>query len=304
MQWGNYLAFLRLHRLHRRHQDFQWSSELKMGWQPLAFLIFVSLILSNYSVPGNADGRGPEHQDLPSCNRKKHVLIGWRIKGMFPWQEKRRHHHLLLQLCVRPLSRAIFNRTEVSFVNAYSLFCVKRIAEARYSPKHMFKLQLMVQVIKWTLLWLHLIDNQCTFIQFIATCCPTQLDSTDLRLFKSAVQDQLESACTFALEAGPICLVWSYFYFQILWFTERLDIQCGHRFLPFFTDPCPSVLHLESDENGIWGHPFAQWLGATDDDFGWTTPTSFVACTASWPCGGDVAGLVSTRSVSTQRSSL
>ena len=47
-----------------------------MGWQPLAFLIFVSLILSNYSVPGNADGRGPEHQDLPSCNRKKHVLIG------------------------------------------------------------------------------------------------------------------------------------------------------------------------------------------------------------------------------------
>lgn len=30
--------------------------------------------------------------------------------------------------------------------------CVKRITEALYSPKHMFKLQLMVRVIKWTLL--------------------------------------------------------------------------------------------------------------------------------------------------------
>lgn len=100
---------------------------------------------------------------------KRLVLIGWRIKGMFPWQEKRRHHHLLLQLCVRPSSRATFNRTEVSCVNAYGLFCVKRIAEALYSPKHMFKLQLMVRFIKWTLLWLHLINNQCTFIQCIST---------------------------------------------------------------------------------------------------------------------------------------
>lgn len=160
---------------------------------------------------------------------KRLVLIRWRKKGMFPRQKKRRHHHLLLQLCVRPLSRAIFNRTVVSFVNACSLFCVKRIAEALYSPEHMFKLRLMVRVI----------INVLSSSVFPPVVLHSWTQPTNIRLFKCAGSVGISLyicswgwTCLFGLELFIFRFV-IHLPFGHVW-TYNLDIDFFN-----FPTPCP-----------------------------------------------------------------
>ncbi len=157
----------------------------------------------------------------------------------------------------------------------------------------MLKLQLMVRVISGVV-WLHLIYNQCSFIQCISTCCPTQLNSPDRSgPFKSCAGSV--GISLYICSWGWICLFGLEFVFRFL-----IHLPFGHTLSTSISSTL-RVLRLESWRTGP---TFAQRLGATHDGFCRTTPASIVACTASWPCGGDVARLVSIRSFSSQRPSL